>query len=530
MADQIDECFLKKIFFQPDHFQAICSHFTISELLRCIPGLSRFHRDFINDCNQQKLIETCIAYQFDDLLDILNINIKYENDNNNTNNSDKKKKYETRTGPTTVRKNTKIHSVCFQIACVLSSFDYFESLICNSQNIDIPDAITKSNPNYVLYLNNMQPQRYNVSNGQGTFIGNAIQFDDILMTVGISACVEYWLPKLFSNVFGSKIHSRLLLKFYGLEYNDLIRQFNSEYLKYSQWYFDINRCVRYDASTIFIQALKSKGFELVKKLLLSADIYQWDNIQFKKFFKWILSELIFGQNTRLAAINRTKRSYLPKHLQSVIKNFDNVNSVRSRTNNGSCNKINTDNCNNSNGVLLEIPFSFFLCLFRCLSCDEKYRIPNTRRTHDWFSDLTKIEWLIDCMLESPFIEYIYVKNVYTQTSESVVEIERIQVLYQLLWRETQYFDEEVIEALANCIEDEDDEYHDSYAKQFCGLVKKIHALLRNCPSKISKKSLKENGIFYDKDQATYTYELNRKELDPEKELVRQIIYKCVTSD
>ena len=210
----------------------------------------------------------------------------------------------------------------------------------------------------------MQPQRFDTTKR----IANAVQFDDTLMTVGISGIVEYWLPKLFSNVFASKLHSRLSLRFYGLEYNQSRSLYYSEWLKLSQWYFDINQCGRYDASAVFIEALKSKRFELVSKLIVSADIYQWEENQFKKLTKWILNELIFNRNKRLVAIDQAKLSHLPKHLRNTIKNFDkqNINTVGGGggSKSGGADRDYKNNNNNNNGVLLKIPFSFFLSMFK----------------------------------------------------------------------------------------------------------------------------------------------------------------------
>ena len=191
---------------------------------------------------------------------------------------------------------------------------------------------------------------------------------------------------------------------------------------------------------------------------------------------------------------------------------------------------NNNNHNRDNGKLLKIPFSFLLALFECLNYNQRYRIPNTRRTHPWFSDLTKIEWLVDCLLKSPFIEYIYVDSIYVPFSKKTIKMERIDVLYTLLRQETRNFSDAIIESLKDCIENESNVFHNGYGRSFRRLIKKIDILLRNAPSKVGQEILKANDVFPDKDQATYTYELHRKETSAEKEAVRKIIYKCITSE
>ena len=273
----------------------------------------------------------------------------------------------------------------------------------------------------------------------------------------------------------------------------------SIWLKYHTWHFDINRNCSNNRQSILCNAFKPKGLDLVKKLILSADINQWNINEFKKLIKWILNILIF-----------TNHNIIPDKIYQLPKQFRNIKNFTKQLSN-----IDSD----KKGKLLEIPYSFLLCLFSCLNINERYNIPNTQIKHSYFSNLIKIECLIDCLLDSQFIDYIYI----TEGMNSF-RLERIGALYQLIQRETRHFSDNYIQELKDCVEKNDHRFH-CYGIQFSRILQKIDKLLRNLPSNITKQE--KERITYKKDINAYNYELIRTENSPQKEVARKIISHCL---
>lgn len=195
----------EKVLGRADYLQIICSFLRIGEIIRSLSSVSKFHITFLNDIQQAKLIETAVNREFDDLLQLLDIQLRFrtlenqdtivedDESDNSDDSSDESSSDESSSEDDSKNNNYKSRNSrkkwknCYATGqlSLLFSIDKWGDLISMILNSPITDKSID------IVLNHDEKNKSNQNCYRINF----------LLAAGNCSMVKYWLPKVKPIVF-----------------------------------------------------------------------------------------------------------------------------------------------------------------------------------------------------------------------------------------------------------------------------------------------------------------------------------------